>query len=266
MGPLLLVLLSATPVSVVVLDARALAGAEPGQAAVVAEEIASAMPSSAFKVTTAAQLTAVLGLERQRQLLGCGEESSSCAAELANALGADVVVQSTLSKVGDSLRCTVVFVSGRDGTALERVAVDGSAGQIFERLREEVGATAAKLFTRLRPGNQLEAGKPGFRRYFWIPGVVALGVGVAAGTMFAVEEGSWRTLNSREGRVTDPFGLAEAGRTQQTLAFVFAGTAGVALLATAAVVIFGAPTEARVVVAPVVGGGGGGLVFSGVLP
>ena len=250
----------------VVLDARPIAGAEPGQAALVAEEIASALPGSAFKVTTAAQLSAVLGLERQRQLLGCGEESSSCAAELANALGADVVVQSTLAKVGDSLRCTVVFVSGRDGATLERMAVDGSAGQVFERLREEAGAAAAKLFTRLRPGNQLEPGKPGFRRFFWIPAVLAVGFGVAGGTMFAVQEGSWRTLNSREGRVTDPFGLAEAGRAQETLAFVFAGAGGVALLATAAVLLFGAPTEARVVVAPLVSGGGGGLVFSGVLP
>lgn len=224
------------------------------------------MPSSAFKVTTAAQLSAVLGMERQRQLLGCGEGSSSCAAELASALGADVVVQSTLARVGDSLRCTVAFVSGRDGATLERVAVDGPPGPMFERLREEVGTTAAKLFTTLRPGNQLEPGKPGFRRYFWIPAVLAVGLGAAGGAMFAVREASWRTLNSREGRVTDPFGLAEAGRTQETLAFVLTSAGSVALLATAAVLIFGAPTEARVVVAPVVSGGGGGLVFSGVLP
>src|SRR5205823_914650 len=102
-------LLLAIPVQAVVLDTRGVEGVDT----LVTEELARTLPPDAYKVTTAAQLSAVLGLERQRQLLGCTEESGSCVAELANALGADVVVQSTVARVGEGLRCNVVLVSGR---------------------------------------------------------------------------------------------------------------------------------------------------------
>src|SRR5262245_53582869 len=110
MEMLVLTLVAATPVQTVVLDVRVLPGADANLGAVVGEEVARALPAGAFKVTTQQQLATVLGLERQRQLAGCSEEASSCAAEVASALGADVVVQTTLAKIADGLRCSVTFV------------------------------------------------------------------------------------------------------------------------------------------------------------
>ena len=43
------------------------------------------------KVMTSGDVAAVLGAERQRQLLGCSDAASSCMAELASALGADAI-------------------------------------------------------------------------------------------------------------------------------------------------------------------------------
>src|SRR5262249_33049754 len=51
-------------------------------------------------VTTAEEMSSLLGLERQRSLLGCAQES--CSAELAGALGVDALVLSSVSRVGNS--------------------------------------------------------------------------------------------------------------------------------------------------------------------
>lgn len=253
---------------VVVLEPQVLGGAQQG--ALVAEEIARALPSSAFKVTTAAQLQAVLGMERQRQLLGCGEDSNSCVTELANALGTDVIATSTLARTSDGLRCNVVFMSGRDGTALERVSVEaGSDGELFEQLYGAVSEAAARLFATQRPGARLEPGQLGVRRFAWAPGLAALVLGGGAAALFAISEGNARTLENRQGLVASTsaaYELAATGRTTQTVAWVLAGT-GVAALATAGLMFtVGAPTEAKVVLAPAVSASGAGVIISGALP
>lgn len=260
--------LALDPLKVVVLEPQILGGAQQG--ALVAEEIARALPSSAFKVTTAAQLQAVLGLERQRQLLGCGEDSNSCVTELANALGTEVIATSTLARTSDGLRCNVVFMSGRDGTALERVSVEAASdGKLLEQLYGAVSEAAARLFTAQRPGARLEPGQLGVRRYAWAPGLAALALGGGAAALFAVSSGNARTLESRQGLVENPAAaheLAASGRTMETIGWVLAGT-GVAALATSGLMFtVGAPTEPKVVLAPVVSGGAAGVIISGALP
>jgi hypothetical protein len=262
------VVFSVAPIQVVVLQPREIGGAEQG--ALVAEEIARALPSSAFKVTTFAQLQAVIGLERQKQLLGCGEDSNSCLAELANALGADVVVASTLAKTSDGLRCNVSFLSGGNGNALERVNVESTSdGQLYSRLNVEVSEAAARLFAGLRPGAKLEPGRPGVRRYAWAPAAAAVALGGAAAAMFVVSGNTARTLQSRQGLLestSSAYALASSGRTTETLAWVFAGTGAVALAAASLMFTVGAPTEPKVVLVPMAGVSSGGVMISGVFP
>jgi len=54
-----------------------------------------------IRITTSTEVTAVLGLERQRQLLGC-EEDVSCLVEIAGALGVDGIVIGSVARFGDS--------------------------------------------------------------------------------------------------------------------------------------------------------------------
>lgn len=265
MTSVVLCVLAVAPVPIAVVDVREV-GDVAGKGAIVSEEIARSLPVEAFKVTTAAQLTTLLGIERQRQLLAC-DEGGSCSAELANALGAEVVVQTTLSAVDKGLRCSAVFVSGRDGAALERVTVDAQAlGALLAKLHEDTEAAAARVFTKLRPGNSIAPGRAGFRSLAWIPAVVGVLLGVAAGAMFAVTDGTYRTLMSRDGRVTDPQALASSGRTTQTVGWSLGGVGAVALLAAGAMFAFGAPVPPRVTIAPVAGAGAAGLSVSVVLP
>ena len=64
---------------------------------VIAEE-AGKIPG--FLAISQEEIGAMLGLERQRQMLGCGNES--CLAEIGGALGARKVISGTLGKVGEA--------------------------------------------------------------------------------------------------------------------------------------------------------------------
>ncbi len=71
-----------------------------------------------FEVTGQSELSAVLGIERQRQLLGCAE--SSCFAEIGGALGARWLVMGSLGRFGNKLRLDLKLIDGKQGKAAAR--------------------------------------------------------------------------------------------------------------------------------------------------
>jgi hypothetical protein len=75
-------------------------------------------------VMTQGDVSALLGVERTRQMLGCTD--SGCMAEIGGALGADRVVHGSLGRVGGSLVVNLSALDARRGTA---------AASVSERLR-----------------------------------------------------------------------------------------------------------------------------------
>src|SRR5262245_15063642 len=79
-----------------VLDTSTAAEAERSKrlGSIITENVASELSASGrVEVVTSSDLNAILGLERQRQLLGCDTEATSnCLAELTGALGAPLLV------------------------------------------------------------------------------------------------------------------------------------------------------------------------------
>ena len=65
----------------------------------------------AFIVVSSKDIGAMLGIERQRQLMGCSEDTS-CMAELANALGTDYVMVASVGKVGDTYLVSAKLIDG----------------------------------------------------------------------------------------------------------------------------------------------------------
>lgn len=65
-----------------------------------------------IKVTTSAEVRAVLGLERQKQLLGC-EEDTSCLVEIAGALGVDGIVIGSVARFGDRYGINLKVIDAR---------------------------------------------------------------------------------------------------------------------------------------------------------
>src|SRR4051812_21407542 len=57
---------------------------------------------SGIEIVTERDLAAVLGLERQKQLLGCDTAGSECVAELSSALGANAVLTGSVARTEKS--------------------------------------------------------------------------------------------------------------------------------------------------------------------
>lgn len=112
-------------VKVVVLPLVALGGVPRETAQLLGDALAGELRKRAgVSVLTQADVSALLGIEKTRQMLGCSE--GGCLAEIGGALGADRVVHGSLGRVGGSL---VVNLSALDPRRAS------SAASVSERLR-----------------------------------------------------------------------------------------------------------------------------------
>lgn len=83
-------------------------GVTPEVAGAITEAITTEVAQRGFFQPMSAQdIQTILGSERQRQLMGCSEDSGSCLSELAGAMGARFVVSGTLAKLGGSYQLTL---------------------------------------------------------------------------------------------------------------------------------------------------------------
>lgn len=68
------------------------------------------------KVTTQRDIGEVLGVERQKQLLGCGDDASSCMMELASALGVEGVLVGSIAVTPQGFLLNLKVVRASDAT------------------------------------------------------------------------------------------------------------------------------------------------------
>src|SRR5437660_1662129 len=71
-----------------------------------------------FRVTTKSEISALLGFERQKSLMGCGETATNCLAELAGALGVDGLIVGSLAKTPRGFVMNLKVVSALDARQL----------------------------------------------------------------------------------------------------------------------------------------------------
>lgn len=128
----------------------------------------------------ASDVAALLGLERQQQLMGCSEASTSCMAEISAALGAPYLVTGSVAQLGTTVRLDLKLIRTQDGKAIFR---DGQSfkdqGQVFDGVSGIVRVMIGALELGGSPGAPAagvsQAAAPG-RPGPWI----LLGVGAAA--------------------------------------------------------------------------------------
>jgi len=101
---------------VVVLPLQPLGGVSKDTAQLLGEALAGELRRRpGVSVLTMNDVSALLGVERSRQMMGCND--SSCLAEIGGALGADRVVHGNLGKVGGSLVVNLSALDPRKATA-----------------------------------------------------------------------------------------------------------------------------------------------------
>lgn len=97
------------------------AGVEVEVAGAITEAMTSHLASRGmFDVLGAREIETLVSLERQKQLLGCGDDNASCFAELGGALGARFVLSGTLAKLGNSYQLTLQMLDTQNAQTAGR--------------------------------------------------------------------------------------------------------------------------------------------------
>lgn len=219
------------------------------------EQVLTEAQRLGFVVVGQSDLAAVLGLERQRELLGCAAGSSSCYAELSGALGASLLMTGSVSRVGQTFRVDLKLIDAATGNVLRREGKMVSATGVYSALSELVPALLAEVGPRPRPA------RPGPWVLGAVCGAVALGGGVAL--VFGFRDAA--SVNANPERYS--YGAARARLDTDGLL----ATAGLLALSVGAAGVVGAllwgllggPGEARVTAAVGLAPGGAGLLLGG---
>lgn len=216
--------------------------------ATVAAEVAR---RGVFEVSSSREIAMALGIERQKQLLGCSPEGASCLTELAGALGADLVLSGTIARLGNAWTLTLQTADARTSRNIGRavrIAPDLSdfAQGLPLAVAEATGLPAPQVPSRALPVAAMVTGGSV---------IVAGGLVGALGLLKERELASELAIaDTRQGPLR-PFSAYEQDgalvRTEKTLGLV--GLVAGAALVAGGVVMFSltsAPSVAQVALVP----------------
>lgn len=217
-----------------------------GEADLYAETLAQKFAARGVDMLTARDVQAVLGVERQKQLMGCGEEQS-CLVEMIGALGVDGVVVGDVGKLGNGYVVNLKVLSTKTGRP--EALFNGQANSpeelrsVFDQASWEVAAQLSKALgrpelmpTSARPGVSASS-SPSRKWLAAVPAVVAVGAAVAGGVLLGMASGTFSKLQMA-GMGDEALSLRNAGQGQQTGAIVAFGVAGAAAVATVLMLVF----------------------------
>ena len=109
----------------------------------------------------------------------------------------------------------------------------------------------------------------GARKFFWVPGVLGVGLAGGGAISLVLAKGNYDKLATGNTTPADAPSVRDTGKMQQTLGWVLVGAGGAAVAAALGMLIFGggpadAPPPAQVALVP--GPGGASVMLSGTLP
>ncbi len=197
-----------------------------------------------LRVTTRSEVAGVLGLERQKEMLGCSSEASACLAELAGALGVEGIVVGSLGKLGSEYVVTLKIISAKDGHTLADASTrvrDESAlldwmGKTAAAMAPKVNAAFGRAGGSASAGVYVDAGAPSLRSKAWVPLTLGGAALVAGGIFYGLAAQRAGTLETGRDVYASPAQLDQAvkeGATNQTIGFALLGV-GVAAAAVGA--------------------------------
>ncbi len=137
-----------------------------------------------FRSLTSKDVQTILGLERQKQLMGCAE-ASSCLAELAGAMGAPYLLSGTISQIGPSLQLSMQMIDVSKSQVVARSIRIARDAQGLRQLLPWALAEATATPPPPRPSKV-----PGFA--FIGAGSAAAAIGLALGASALIQEQQFR--------------------------------------------------------------------------
>lgn len=181
---------TAAPLRVAVMPFQ-LTQVSPELAGYAEDRLATELSQRGFAVTTPSELQAIIGIERQKQLLGCSDDSS-CVAEISSALGVEFILVGRLARLGKRFEVDLRLVRQKDASVVARDArgVDDEAG-LGALLRESALAIAGQVTQPAPPMT--------FAWRLWLPVVTGVVVAAVGATVWFLAErsyASWVTPGS----------------------------------------------------------------------
>lgn len=242
--------LAATDVSVAIPDLACGSEIPASKCTFFAEYLGDRLASEGgLTITTPSQIIAVLGVERQRQLMGCSD--NSCVAELAGALGSEVLMVGTVARVGEEFAVTLKAVDAKKGSVLTsrstRVLKEEGLLDFFTLTARVVhDEVLFKLRQIAPPADRAQGSASRFTPRVVIPGAIGAASLIASGVLFAVALGAEASLRNGAPSITNStlaHQVALDGAGQQIASGVLLGVGLVAV--GVAVVLFFLQPDAR---------------------
>lgn len=269
--PALLLIVSANPEPVKV--------ASPGfrvvdisadKGAFYSEHFANRMLAAGISIVTQREISEMIGLERQKQLLGCSE-GNECMVELANALGVNGILLGDVAKLGNRYQISLKVIDAGNGQALsvksfrandEEALIDGlssAASEMAIELQRRFGRVPVAVAPTSSGGGVSKS-------TWWIPalgGALAVGAGALC-LGFAHGEAAQLEPSQLPATLTETQAndIVNRGRGLQTAAVVLFAVGAAAAVGSVGIAVFGTETRVLATVTPE----GGAFSIAGSFP
>jgi hypothetical protein len=210
------------------------------------DHLAQRLSVSGVRVVTQAELAALIGLERQKELLGCANDSGTCNAEIAAALGVDGIVTGSLGFHGEEFQLDIKVIATGDKPPLSVYSQRGPTKALLDEIDLAAWQVATDVLRVLRPltppppkptpGVRVSSG---LRHLGWIPIGASFLVALVSVPYFLTAKSDHDELAYRPALdfySTTPQQYAQMGNSAQTTAGLL--VAGAGLLMAIGVAIF----------------------------
>lgn len=222
-----------------------------------AGEVARVLRAQGFEVITSRDIETLLGLERQKQLLGCADEMGSCMAELGAALGCEAILTANLARLDHGFQGSLRIISAQSGQTLADEPVKATGERALAEALEDA---TIRLARKLRPPPPSDGT---VRRAAWIPLVAGVALGAGAGVAFGVSQANYTKVAVSDEPTA--LGLAGEGKALQVAGWAMAGV-GAAALVTAGVLFLAGGAGPKVTPQVSVTSAGAAVGVGGVFP
>lgn len=227
---------------------------DPKVAELVLDRFVVLAKNDDLSVVTARDISLVLGLERQRQLMGCSTDNASCIVELAGALGTDAVLSGTVAKTERSVTLVLRAIRATDAAELVSATVRvANEDELQEWIEEHARGFAEELVAKVRGVPVRSSSSATWPKWLALGGGVALG-GVGAGLRGAAEGSAGALRGASPSNPVNVDGVVSDGKAFEASGNTLIAV-GAAALATGAV-LFAVQPSAPVAFVPVPGGAG----------
>lgn len=219
-------------------------GISADRASFFSEYVAAQLTQNGVEVITQKELATMLGMERQRELLGCAD--TACLTELSSALGTDGVLLGDIAFFANRFLVTLKVLRTRDGKQMAlrtfEVANEDELLGALKRGARDLATDVKEISVMNDPGAVPVRPQKRSAR-FWVaaPLVASALCGVVAAALFSQTEGYLGRLRTERLGLGQSLEAYNSGRGTQAGGWLAIGLAVGGLITAVVIYIAGAP-------------------------